>query len=70
MRGKEISDLGHRIRFRTGTKREKEKRKARSNKIVDNVQYKSLKVIQNRGKSKKSKTIFVVSPIEDLNGFH
>jgi len=34
------------------------------------VQYKSLKVIQNGGKSKKSKTFFVASPIEDLDSFY
>ena len=33
-------------------------------------QYKSLKVDRNSRKSKKSKTIFVASPIEDLDGFH
>ena len=36
----------------------------------DLVQYKSLKVIQNGGKSKKSKTFFVASPIEDLDSFY
>ena len=34
------------------------------------VQYKSLKVDRNGGKSKKSKTIFVASPIEDLDSFY
>ena len=34
------------------------------------LQYKSLKVIQNGGKSKKSKTTFGASPIEDLDGFY
>ena len=34
------------------------------------VQYKSLKVIQNGGKSKKSKTSFGASPVEDLDGFY
>ena len=34
------------------------------------VQYKSLKVIQNGGKSKKSKTFFVASPVEDLDSFY
>ena len=36
----------------------------------NNIQYKSLKVIQNGGKSKKSKTSFGASPIEDLDGFY
>ena len=35
-----------------------------------NIQYKSLKVIQNGGKSKKSKTFFVASPIEDLDSIY
>ena len=34
------------------------------------IQYKSLKVIQNGGKSKKSKISFGASPIEDLDGFY
>ena len=34
------------------------------------IQYKSLKVIRNGGKSKKSKTSFGASPIEDLDGFY
>ena len=34
------------------------------------VQYKSLKVIQNGGKSKKSKTSFGASPFQDLDGFY
>ena len=33
------------------------------------VQYKSLKVIRNGGKSKKSKTFFV-SPVEDLDSVY
>ena len=36
----------------------------------NNIQYKSLKVIRNGGKSKKSQTSFGASPIEDLDGFH
>ena len=38
--------------------------------LVNTVQYKSLKVIRNGGKSKKSKTSFGASPIEDLDGFY
>ena len=38
--------------------------------FTDELQYKSLKVIQNRGKSKKSKTSFGASPIEDLDSFY
>ena len=34
------------------------------------VQYKSLKVNRNGGKSKKSKIIFVTSPVEDLDSFY
>jgi hypothetical protein len=34
------------------------------------VQFKSLKVYRNGGKSKKSKTIIVASPVEDLNSFY
>ena len=36
----------------------------------NHIQYKSLKVIRNGGKSKKSKTSFGASPIEDLYGFY
>ena len=36
----------------------------------EGVQYKSLKVNRNGGKSKKSMTIFVVSPVEDLDSFY
>ena len=32
------------------------------------IQYKSLKLDRNGGKSTKSKTSFVASPTEDLNG--
>ena len=39
-------------------------------KIPNYLQYKSLKVIRNGGKSKKSKTSFGASPIEDLDGFY
>ena len=38
--------------------------------VLSTVQYKSLKVIQNGGKSKKSKTFFVIYPIEDLDSFY
>ena len=38
--------------------------------LIHQVQYKSLKVIQNGGKSKKSKTSFGASPVEDLDGFY
>ena len=34
------------------------------------VQYKSLKVIRNGGKSKKSKTFFVASPVKDLDSLY
>ena len=34
------------------------------------LQYKILKLHRNGGKSKKSKTIFVASPIEDLDSFY
>ena len=34
------------------------------------VQYKSLKLDRNGGKSEKSKTIFVTSPIKDLDSFY
>ena len=34
------------------------------------IQYKGLKLDINRGKSKKFKTVFVVSPIMDLDGFY
>ena len=37
---------------------------------IEFLQYKSLKVIQNEGKSKKSKTFFVASPVEDLDSFY
>ena len=34
------------------------------------VQYKCFKLDRNGGKSKKSKTSFVASPVEDLDGFY
>ena len=40
------------------------------NTLLKCIQYKSLKVIQNGGKSKKSKTSFGASPVEDLDGFY
>ena len=33
------------------------------------IQYKSLKLDRNGGKSEKSKTIFVASPVEGLDAF-
>ena len=39
-------------------------------KVRKSLQYKSLKLDRNGEKSKKSKTIFVASPVEDLDGFY
>ena len=39
-------------------------------KLMDWVQYKSLKLDRNRGKSKKSKTIFAAFPVESLDAFY